>query len=326
MSRAVDAANGLGFALALALGAASGFRQEPAPAAPASAEAPRPNDDFPLRDTRGTPELRDRSGVWLPLVEYRRIASGSTIADELLLEFAEPDRIVAFTRFSQENPSAAHRYSGKPQLSGLDDLEKLIALQPDLVLLNTLGSHTRIERLREQGIRVFDLGEMRGVDTFLANARAIATLVGRPELGERYARNFRRRLAQVAPDGSGDRPRAAYLAVFGTSVYGGGRRTSYDDVLRHAGLDNVLARRFDGWPALGPEQILEADPDVIVTHRGMGRALCSLAQLDRLSACKGPEPAVVELEPSVLSDPGSGMLTAAERVRDAVLELERGSR
>jgi iron complex transport system substrate-binding protein len=264
--------------------------------------------------------------MWLPLVRYERIASGSTIADELLLEFAEPDRIVAFTAHSQRAANA-QRYAGKPHLAGLEDLEALIALQPNLLLLNTLGSETRVARLRELGIRVFDLGEMRGMNGYLENARAVATIVGRPELGESYARSFRRRMESVAPDpGAAEPKRAAYLSVFGTSIYGGGRRTSYDDVLRHAGLFNALAKRYEGWPDLSTEEVLMLDPDLIVTHRGMGSSLCALAQLDRLSACKGPERAIVELEPSLLSDPGAGMLLTAERIRDGVLALEREPR
>jgi iron complex transport system substrate-binding protein len=322
VSRFVSLYNGLGFAFALSLAVLSGLRSGSGPSVAASSERVGASDDFPRRDTRGTPELRDKSGVWLPLIDYRRIASGSTIADELLLEFAEPDRIVAFTKFSQENPSKAHRFSGKPLLSGLDDLETLIALEPDLLLLNTLGSQTRVARLRELGIRVFDLGEMRGVESFLANARAVATIAGRTSLGERYAERFRARLHRVAPDvPKGERKRAAYLSVFGTSIYGGGRRTSYDDVLRHAGLENALAKTYEGWPDLGPEEVLASNPELVVTHRGMGPLLCSLPKLDRLEACKGERPAIVELEPSVLSDPGSGILTAAEQVHDRVADL-----
>jgi iron complex transport system substrate-binding protein len=324
MTRAVTIANGLGFGLALLLAALSGFRA----AAPTGAEPGRSrvpsSSDFLRRDTRGTPELRDKSGVWLPLVDYRRIVSGSTIADELLLEFAEPRRIAAFTEYSQKSPNA-QRYANKPHLSGLGDLERLIALEPDLLLLNTLGSETRVARLRELGIPVFDLGEMRGVDSFLADARAIATIVGRPELGEQYAASFRRRLEHVAPDvPASERKRAAYLAVFGTNVYGGGRHTSYDDVLHYAGLVNALAKSYEGWPDLSTEEVLVLDPEVIVTQRGMADALCALTELDRLSACKAHPPAIVEVDPSLLSDPGSGMLPTAERIRDGVLALSGG--
>jgi iron complex transport system substrate-binding protein len=314
MTRGVFLANLAGLLLAVALSLLPGMRDAPE----TSVEVPvsgTTSEAFPQRNTRGKPEMLDKSGVWLELLHYERIASGSTLADELLLEFCEPNRILSFTAFSQQNADRAHRYAGKPQLSALDDLEKLIALEPDLLLLNTLGSEKRVARLRELGIPVFDLGEMRGVDTYLDNARAVATLVGRPELGERYATGFRRRMERVTPARpEGQRMRAAYLSVFGTSTYGGGARTSYDDVLRYAGLDNVVARAHQGWPDLSVEEILGLDPEVIVTHLGMGEALCSLSELNRLSACRGARRSIIELPPSLLSDPGAGMLDTAEAI------------
>jgi iron complex transport system substrate-binding protein len=325
MTRGVFVANLAGLLSAVALSLLPGIRgtgtSTNVPLSPATSQSA-----FPERNTQGKPEILDKSGVWLELKRYERIASGSTLADELLLEFCEPSRILSFTAFSQDNTARSHRYAGKPQLSALDDLEKLIALEPDLLLLNTLGSEKRVARLRELGIPVFDLGEMRGVETYLDNARAVATIVGRPELGESYATSFRRRMERVAGTVPvGERTRAAYLSVFGTSTYGGGARTSYDDVLWYAGLDNVLAKSHQGWPDLSIEEILGLDPDVIVTHRGMGDALCSLSLLNQLSACRGAR-SIIELPPSLLSDPGAGMLDTAEAIHAGAERLRERER
>lgn len=328
MTRAVSVANAVGVFVAVLLSVLSGVRENPDARAPSSGTDDAGSDAFPVRDTRGKPEIRDQSGAWLELRSYQRIASGSPLADELLLEFCEPSRIVSFTAFSQQNAARAHRYAGKPRLSALDDLEQLVALEPDLLLLNTLGAEKRVARLRELGIPVFDLGEMRGLQTYLDDARAIATIVGRPELGQRYAETFRRRMERVVgPVPDSERPRGAYLSVFGTSIYGGGRRTSYDDALRYGGLLNVVAKAHEGWPDLSIEEVLALDPEVIVTNIGMGDALCSLSQLDRLSACRAPRRSIVELPPDLLSDPGAAMLETAEAIHEGVTRLTlKGSR
>ena len=49
----------------------------------------------------------------LPAQHYRRIASASPVADELLLELCEPDRIVAFTGYNQREGFRNYRYQGK---------------------------------------------------------------------------------------------------------------------------------------------------------------------------------------------------------------------
>lgn len=317
MNRAsVNALNLGGVFLALALSVAAGVRLErntaavPVPVAVISGFALREHAD-------GRRELKDASGTWVPLTEYRRIASGSTIADELLLEFVEPERIVSFTRYSEKNPDTAHRYAGKPQLAGVEDLETLLTLKPDLFVLNTLGTDRRAERIRERGIAVFDLGEMRGLSTYLDNARVLALLAGRPELGERYTQRFLSRLRRIAATLTQEqRKSAAYLSVFANQIYSGGRDTSYDDVLTHAGLTNLVAPRHRGWPALSREDVLELDPEWLVTHASMGKALCGLEGLERLSACRSGS--IVELPPVLLSDPGSSMLVTAERIFEAV--------
>lgn len=324
MNRRNIALLNLGFVfLAIAGSVATTVRRPQEESAPTEQSAVS-DSAFLTRVVHGRTEVRDMSGRWLELRNFDRIASGSTIADELLLEFCEPERIVAFTRFSQENEFRAHQFAGRPHLSALDDLETLIALRPDLLLLNTLGSGTKVSRLRDAGIVVFDLGEMRGVAGFVDNARVIAKLVGRPALGERYAKQFQARLERVAAEvPQKDRIDAAYVSVFGTNVYGGGRNTSYDDVLRYAGLENALAAEYQGWPDLSVEELLGLDPALIVTHTGMRQSLCQLSGLAALKACRHPTRSVVELSPSILSDPGSGMLIAAEMLHERVNALAK---
>src|SRR5690606_10543541 len=97
----------------------------------------------------GQRALRDASGSAVPLKAYHRIASGSTIADALLLEFASPNQIAAFTTYSDNNEWFGYLYEGKPHVDPLKELERLIALSPDLLVVSTLSSGARLERLRE---------------------------------------------------------------------------------------------------------------------------------------------------------------------------------
>lgn len=316
--------NTLGVVAAVGLGLLGlGLAGEHKPAAPVAA-APR-DAGLPLATLpNGEPGLRDESGAIVPLKPYQRVVSASTISDALLLEFAAPEQIVGFTQYSSENEVFGYRYTGKPQVDALKNLEGLLALQPDLLLVSTLSSGARLERLRETGLTVFSLGEMRGVDSFLRNARAIAALLGRPELGEMYASSTLRRLQSIArhiPDA--ERKTAIQLTYYGNKIYGSGADTSYTDVMRYAGLIDAAAQRYTGWPAWSPEQVLELDPDVVITRSGMGSQLCSQATLSHLRACAANASGhsrVVELPDALINDPGPGMLLSAERINAAVYE------
>lgn len=265
--------------------------------------------------------LRDATGALIPLVDYQRIASGSLLADPVLLLLSSPDRIVAF---SSRAPLArdAHRYSGKPSVDATRQIERLLELKPDLVLVSSLGEHAWVQKLRDSGLVVYDLGPMWGVGTFLQNLSAIGWLTGHPESGAEVAGHFRARLEAIARHVPATARRGAlYLNVQGTQLYGGTRGSSYHDVLSYAGLIDVAAKDYQGWPSYSPELLLSLDPELIVTHAGMRSALCERGAFGRLRAC-GPRGGVIEVDLQLLSDAGLGMLEAAELVHHAAYPVE----
>jgi iron complex transport system substrate-binding protein len=300
------------FALTLsawvALPARSSQRANPTPIVRAAATIVREN---------GRDGLRDATGHFVALQHYERIASTNGVTDSLLLALAEPTRIASFTRFSAENAQYAYRFAGKPLLVDLGNLESLVALRPDLVLVNSLGSADRIQRLREAGLRVFDLGELRGMLTLPENIITVATLLGRPELGRSFAAQFERQMQAIARDvPDSRRPSALYISIYGDAIYGGATGTSYHDVMIAAGLRDAAADRYRDWPHYTPETLLTLDPDVIVTHTGMAKTLCAHPGLTQLRACSDGR--VVEISGSLLDDPSLTMLDAARAVFDAV--------
>jgi iron complex transport system substrate-binding protein len=257
--------------------------------------------------------LADSNGALIRLAPRQRIASGSLLADPLLLALAAPTDVVAF---SARAPLArdAYRYAGKPSLDPTRRVEHLLELRPDLVLVNSLGEHAWIEQLRSAGVLVFDLGPMRGVATFLRNVAQIGWLVGHPDAARELGARFHARLEAIARHLPANARRGAlYLGVHGNSLLGGTRGSSYHDVLSYAGLVDVAARDFQGWPSYDPETLLILDPELIVTEGGMRATLCGRPELARLRAC-GTQGAVIEVEAQLLNDAGLGMLDAAELI------------
>jgi iron complex transport system substrate-binding protein len=270
----------------------------------------------PVQLPDGSLALEDASGASIPLVPRHRIVSGSLLADPLLLELSAPGDVVAF---SARAPLArdAWRYAGKASLDPTRRVEHLLELKPDLVLVNGLGEMTWIEQLRRSGVTVFDLGPMWGLDTFGRNVLSVGWLVGRPDAARELLATFRARLEAIArhvPESA--RRGGLYLGVHGNQLYGGTRGSSYHDVLTYAGLRDVAASAYQGWPSYDPEALLGLDPELIVTGTGMRAPLCQREELRRLRAC-GPHGDVIEVESQLLQDAGLGMLDAAERVHAA---------
>jgi iron complex transport system substrate-binding protein len=255
--------------------------------------------------------LLDSMEYPVPLRNYRRIVSTSMMTDRLLVDLGEYDRIVAVSAAGSKGTHQAHRFAGKARIEGLGDLEAIIALKPDLVLMNRFGGPARAAKLRAAGIEVFDLGELHGVKSLIPIIYWVGELLGHPERAEPYARSFQRRFSGIAAS-LGNRPRrtALYVAAIGPHLYGGTRGTSYHDVLVAAGLVDVAAGRFKEWPDYRPEDLMSLSPEILVTKEGMGNALCQHPGLQHARACVPG--GVIELPAALIDDPGPTMLEAAE--------------
>jgi iron complex transport system substrate-binding protein len=316
MSRApVHVANAAALALALGLGIAGGY--DPAPRAGGQVQAVTSivSTVQPQPLPGGGLGMADASGQLVPLRPYRRIVSTNMLSDRLLLELAEPDRVLAVGTGSALNSPVRWRFAGKPVIDGMGPLEAIIALKPDLVLMNVFGSDGRTDKLRAAGIQVFNLGQLHGLATLLPTAEVVGALLGDQERGRRFAHTFAERMARVAaPLGGRPRLRAVYLAVIAGHIIGGSRGTSYHDVLTNAGLiDAAATAGYNDWPAYRAEQVVAIDPDVVVTKDGMAEAVCSHPGLEQLRAC-GRDRRILTLPEAILEDPGVGMLDAAEQL------------
>lgn len=266
----------------------------------------------------GKQGLADAAGTVTPLEHYRRVASGSSLSDELLLALAEPERIVALTQYGHEHLAHSYLYGSRPELRGPADVELLQRLEVDLLILNHLGAPGDLERLRDVGIAVFDLGDMRGLTTLPRNIEMVATLLGDRARGQRLSLELQRRMRAVAADlPASRRKQALYVSTYAGQLFGGAAGTSYHDVLQAAGLIDVAAARYRDWIHYDPEQLLALDPELVITSTDSLGQLCRIQGLDHMRACRTPD-GVVGIADKVLGNPGLGMLEAAEEIRERV--------
>ena len=261
--------------------------------------------------------LRDATDHFVPRRSYQRIISLSGVADSLLYHLVAPTRISALSPYA-ERAAFAYRYQGFRQLNLKYDAEALLALEPDLILTHHLSRMDRVMQLREAGLTVFDLGEMKGLDTLLPNIQTVANLLNIPERGRAFAYRIETRMARIA-DQQAPGPDAIYVGVHGDKMYGGTVGTSYHDVLMAAGLTDIAAGRYEGWTRYTQEHLLTLDPQVIVTQTGMARQLCDTSNLTQLRACSATGQ-VVEVDTPLLLSPGPEMVEAAEEVHRKVFE------
>jgi iron complex transport system substrate-binding protein len=261
--------------------------------------------------------VEDATGERIPVRDYARIVSTSTIADQVLVEIIEPKRLLAVSAHTLRG-RLARPYEDKIGVEHARDIETIIELRPDIVFINNFIDRRQVERLKEAGLTVFDLGPMRGLETLLPNIEQLASLLDVPERGQTLADELVRNLNAVSADlAENERQRGIYVGIHGDRLYGGTAGTSFHDVLVAGGLIDVAAEAgFNGWPAFTNEQLLSLDPPWIITNPGTEGSLCRHPGFQSLSACKAGQ--VRSIETHLLTDPGLGMLQAAVAVHAAV--------
>jgi iron complex transport system substrate-binding protein len=265
----------------------------------------------------GTPTVTDASGAEIAAREYSRIVSASTIADQVLVEIIDPARLLAVSAHTLRTQKSRD-YADKIGVERARDIETIIELRPDIVFINNFVDRRHVERLKDAGLNVFDMGEIRGLKTLPANIRQVATVVGARERGERLARRLLEELAAVSADiPVAARRRGLYVGIHGDRLYGGTVGSSFHDVLVAGGLVDVAAEAgFQSWPAFTNEQLLSLDPPWVITNPGTEEALCRHPGLQSLQACKLGQ--VRSVTTDLLTDPGLRMVEAARAVRVAV--------
>src|SRR5882724_4292969 len=158
---------------------------------------------------------------------------------------------------------------------GRIDIERLIALRPDLVLAWRSGnSPLQIDRLERIGIRVF-VTEVRTLADIPRIVRAVGALAGSMDVAEARAREFESEVEELRARHARVRRLAVFLEIWHRPMLTVNGVHLISDVLRHCGGRNVFAAAKRLTPLVSREQVLDARPEAIVTSGFGSEALRS---------------------------------------------------
>jgi iron complex transport system substrate-binding protein len=229
-----------------------------------------------------------------------RVASLNLTADEILVEILPPRRLVAVTGWADDPhmsnvagrvPSSAYRFQKS-------NLERLVALAPDLVVVSEYTDADFLHLLEGSGLRHHRMTGLNSLAGYRAALLDLGRAVGAPEAAARLAARYdavltelSRRLLGAAP------PRVLYWADPHTA----GEGTAFDALIEAAGGRNVGRELgLKGIMPVGAERAFLADPDVILvgTWEGAASSLKEHPLLSRMRAVR--EGRVVEMPTELL--------------------------
>lgn len=199
----------------------------------------------------------------------RRVVSLAPHLTELMYAAGAGERLVGAVQYS-DHPSAARRLPRIGSEASID-LEALVALRPDLVIAwPNAGSARVVARIAALGIPVFR-SEPRELEDIARTLEILGRLAGTQGAAAAAADAFRARATALARRYAARPPVRVFYQVWDRPLVTVNGDHVISKVIRLCGGENVMA----ALPALAPEidreQVLRADPEVIVAS-GTGGA------------------------------------------------------
>jgi iron complex transport system substrate-binding protein len=198
----------------------------------------------------------------------QRIISLSPSNTEMVYALGLQDRLIGVTTFCNYPPEAQN----KPKVSEFSnvDVEKIVSLQPDLILADDLQKTEVVPALEKLGIPTMVISP-GNVDNVLSDIGIIGSITGKTRESGELASNLRQRIKAVTEKTvtpTTEKPRVFYV-TWHDPIWTAGRNTMVNDLIEKAGGSNI-AGDLQGFSTISLETLLEKNPQIIIVMSSMG--------------------------------------------------------
>jgi iron complex transport system substrate-binding protein len=199
----------------------------------------------------------------------QRIVSLAPSNTEILFALGLGDRVVGVTEFCNYPEEA----KAKAKVGGFStvDIERVVYLEPDLILATRIHSKTVIPALEELDLTVLALAP-GSLDELMSNITLVGKVTGQDKMASKLVDDLRERIEAVANKtqdlAPNQRPRVFYL-TWHDPLWTRGKDSSVDEIISKAGGQNI-AYDLSGDKTIDLETVLHRDPQVIIAAVNMG--------------------------------------------------------
>ena len=243
--------------------------------------------------------------------EPRRIISLAPSVTETLFALGLGDRIVGVTSYCDYPPEAAQKETVGDTLR--PNLEKIVALKPDLVIASTSSQLEQfVRRLDELGIPIY-VSNPRGIEDVLASIERIGEVTGARERAIELARSLRARIDATERRASTlEKPKV--LFILGTEPLITAGTTSFvTDLIRRAGGMSISEDAPGDYPQYSLETAIAKQPEVIFLQAGESALPSRLKQTP--AAVSGR---IYHLNDDLLLRPGPRVVDGLEQMAEKI--------
>ncbi len=226
------------------------------------------NQDESAKAQKFPRKVTDGNGFEMTIEsEPQRILSLNLGADEMLFGMIDKSRFVSLTRYVEDEgiSNIAAEAVGVGTRTTMDQVEKIISLNPDLIILDTWAEAKYLKQLRDAGITVYAFKTPGNIDEQRAVILELANVVGAEEKGQELVDWMDGKLKAIEEKLSKLKPEQRLTVMDYGELGSSGLGTNFDDIVTRAGLINVVSKAgIEGWPVISKEKIIEFNPDIII--------------------------------------------------------------
>ena len=270
----------------------------------------------------GALEVTDMTGRTVALdAPAKRVVAITAANVEVLYALGAGDTLVGRGEYCNYPEEALNAPAVK---SGAElNVEEVLALQPDLVIMDTMAQTTeQVAALENAGLKVIITKE-DGIAGVYEAIALIGKAVGKDAEADKLVADMKAAFDEIAAKAE-NTGKTVYFEIspLQWGLWTAGKGTFMDEIATLCGLTNVFAD-VDGWASVSEEQVLQRNPDYIVTtsaYYGEGptpvEEIKGRAGWDQVTAVV--EDHVFNADNDAITRPGPRLVEAAQALLDFV--------
>jgi iron complex transport system substrate-binding protein len=247
-----------------------------------------------------------------------RIVSLAPSLTEILFLIGADSSIVGVTDYC-DYPDAAKR---KAKIGGMlnPNIERILALQPDLVLMSGSGNmRSDFEKLMSAGTPVF-VSHPRSIDGVFKSIVDIGELADRRRTADSVVTLLQSRRENLVRQAAAKKKETVLMILSLNPLVAIGPKTFLNELLTLANGQNIVRDSSTAYPVLSREEILRRQPGVIIATNDIVRSIDDILspypEWKSLTAIQNKRVAIVDA--SIVSRPGPRIIEGLETMIRAI--------
>jgi iron complex transport system substrate-binding protein len=199
----------------------------------------------------------------------QRIISLAPSNTEMVYALGLQDKLIGVTTFCDYPPEV----KGKPRVADFSkvDIEKIVSLQPDLILAGNIHKDDTIPALEKLNMAVLGI-DPENLEAIFADLKLVGQFTDRTKAADDLVAALNKRVMAITGQTSSlspaDKPRVLFVD-WHDPLWTAGKDTLVSDLITKAGGDNI-AFDISGHNQIDLESVIQRNPQIILVLSSMG--------------------------------------------------------